>query len=93
MPRKYAKSTKKFSRTKRTYKRSIARVNRRISAVSKRVAGEVCKFESTPSLFSNSHVVVGTSSEIQRPLQTITSGVPYIYPLNWFYTPVTSALV
>ena len=94
MPRYARKSTSKSFHRKTgyrkrrygTYKRSIARVNRRISAVSKRVAGEVCKFESTPSLFSNSHVVVGTSSEIQRPLQTISSGVPYIYPLNWFYT-------
>lgn len=93
MPRKYAKSSKRFSRTKRTYTRrrrynrsGYRGLSRRISAVSKRVAGEVCKFESTPTLFSNSHVVVGTSSAIERPLETITSGVPYIYPINWFYS-------
>lgn len=94
MPRtRYARSAKKVSRTKRTYTRyhryrrsGYRTLSRRISAVSKRVAGEVCKFESTPQLYSTSHVVVGTSSAIERPLTTITSGVPYVYPINWFYT-------
>lgn len=95
MPR-YARKTKTITRHKRVgrynrrtnrYSRKNYRVlSRRISAVSRRVAGEVCKFESTPALFSTSHVVVGTSSQIERPLQTITSGVPFVYPLNWFYT-------
>ena len=95
MPRKYAKSTKKFSRTKRTYKRynrynrnSYRILSKRISAVSKRVAGEVCKWESTPNMFGNSLVVVGTSSTPQSPLNTITSGQPYIYPINWIYQQV-----
>lgn len=97
MPRRYAKSTKKFSRTKRTYSRrrrynrSGYRVlSRRISAVSKRIAGEVCKFESTPQTFTNNTLTVGTSlSSVQRPLNTITSGNPYIYPINWIYSQVT----
>lgn len=92
MPR-YARKAKKFSRTKRTYTRR-RRYNRsgyrilskRISAVNRRVAGEVCKFESTPNLFTNSLVVVGTSSTQQTPLTTITSGTPWIMPLNWIYT-------
>ena len=95
MPRKYAKSSKRFSRTKRTYKRRIGyrraayrTLSRRISAVSKRVAGEVCKWESTPNMFANSLVVVGTSSTQQTPLNTIASGVPYIYPINWVYQQV-----
>lgn len=96
MPRKYAKSTKKFSRTKRTYKRynrynrsGYRSLSRRISAVSKRVAGEVCKFESNPSLFQNTLVVVGTSTTAQNPLNTISSGTPWIYPINWIYQQVS----
>ena len=93
MPRKYAKSTKKFSRTKRTYKRynryrrtGYRILAKRISAVSKRVAGEVCKFESTPANYTNSLVIVGTSATTQNPLNTITSGQPWIFPINWTYT-------
>ena len=95
MPRNVRKvgTTKKSYRRGRTYRRAgryrrggYRTLSRRISAVSRRVAGEVCKFESTPLLFSTSHVVVGTSSAIERPLQTISTGVPYIYPINWFYT-------
>lgn len=93
MPRKYAKSTKRFPRTKRTYTRR-RRYNRsgyrtlakRISAVSKRIAGEVCKFESTPANYTNSLVIVGTSATTQQPLNTITSGTPWIMPLNWTYS-------
>lgn len=93
MPRKaYAKKSfrktgyrKKYHRTNR---RTIARVYRRINAVSRRVAGEVCKWESTPNMFANSLVVVGTSSTPQTPLNTITSGTPYIYPINWIYQQV-----
>lgn len=84
--RKYS-SSKRFNRSRRFItKRTDVKLSRRISALSKRVAGEVCKFESTPAMFSNSHVVVGTSSQRQYPLQTITSGTPYVYPLNWIYT-------
>lgn len=96
MPRKYAKSSKRFSRTKRTYKRRTGyrrtgyrTLSRRISAVSKRVAGEVCKFESTPNIFRNSLVVVGTSATAQSPLLNIQSGNAYIYPINWVYGEVT----
>ena len=90
MPRKsYArKTTRKVGTRKRytrTNRRSIARIYRRINAVSKRVAGEVCKFESYPSMFSNSTVVVGTSKTDNSPLNTISSGVAWIMPLNWIY--------
>ena len=89
MPRKYArKTTRKIGTRKRytrTNRRSIARIYRRINAVSKRVAGEVCKFESYPSMFSNSTVVVGTSKTDNSPLNTILSGVAWIMPLNWIY--------
>lgn len=91
MPR-YARKAKKSTSTKRTFKRysryrksSYRNLSRRISAVSKRVAGEVNKFESTPSSFQNSLVVVGTSATTNTPLQAINSGEPYIYPLNWYY--------
>ena len=65
------------------------KLSRRISAVSRRVAGEVCKFESTPFDYKNSLVVVGTSATQQLPLTTITSGTPWIMPLNWVYQQVT----
>lgn len=96
MARKYAKSTRKVSRTKRTYRRRAGyrrngyrALSRRISAISKRVAGEVCKFEITPDRFTNSLVTVGTSSVEQTPLTTITSGTPWIMPLNWVYESVS----
>ena len=97
MPRKsYAKSSKRFSRTKRTYKRynrfhrtGYRTLAKRISAVSKRVAGEVCKFEITPNSFTNSTVTVGTGIVNNHPLNTITSGTPWVMPLNWFYEQIS----
>lgn len=87
---KTTSSRKRFSRYNRRtnrYSRKNYRVlSRRISAISRRVAGEVCKFESTPNMFSNTLVTVGTSATNQTPLLTITSGTPYIYPINWIYT-------
>lgn len=98
MPR-YARKVKTTSRRKRTsgYVRRTGRysrknyrtLSRRISAVSRRVAGEVFKYEMTPTQFSNSAVVVGTSNSTQKPLDTITSGNPWIMPLNWHYASVT----
>ena len=95
MPR-VARKSKKTTYRRRTYRRpgryhrtynGYRALSRRISAVSRRVAGEVCKFESTPSTFSNNILTVGTSlSARQTPLKTITSGVPYIYPINWIYS-------
>ena len=103
MPRKYAKSTKRFTRTKRTFKRynkyrrtGYRILARRINAVSKRVAGEVCKFEITPDVFSNTLLTPGTGSvpsytpSTVNTLTTITSGEPWIMPLNWTYSRVVS---
>lgn len=96
MPRyvKRARTSKKTSRRRSSFSRSrryhayggYRSLSRRISAVSRRVAGEVCKFESTPSTFTNSLVIVGTSNTQQSPLTTITSGEPWIYPINWTYS-------
>lgn len=91
----YVRKVSRVSR-KRTSRKGIARryrrrgigyrkLSRRITAISRRVAGEVCKFESTPHFYSNSQVVVGTSSTTQYPLDTITSGSAWIMPLNWYY--------
>lgn len=104
MPRKYAKSTKKFSRTKRTYKRynryrrtGYRILARRINAVSKRVAGEVCKFEITPDIFKNTLLTPGTGSvpsyspSTVSTLLNINSGEPWIMPLNWTYTNVVNS--
>lgn len=100
MPRKsYArKTTRKYGTRKRytrTYKRSIARVNRRINALQRRVAGEVEKFETTPDSFTNTLLTYGAiSGSLQsnitptfnnKPLNTISSGVPWVMPLNWVY--------
>lgn len=102
MPRYARKSTSKSFRRKtgfrkrynRTTKRSIYRLNKRISAVSRRVAGEVCKFESKPTDFSNTLITYNpgstsatniTLSAWNYPLNTITSGTPWIMPLNWIY--------
>ena len=93
--KRYARKTRKTSTVKRTYKRryrsnrsGYRALSRRISAISKRVAGEVCKFESTPSTFSNSLVVAGSSKADQTPLNNITSGTPWIMPINWTYSKV-----
>ena len=96
MPRKYARSNRKVSRTKGTHKRTnrfrrsgFRVLSRRISAVSKRVAGEVCKFESTPELFKHALLSFETSSSytvsFEQPLLNITSGNPWVMPLNWVY--------
>lgn len=93
------RSSRRTYRRKRTQyrKRGIARANRAIrmvKALSKRVAGEVCKFESTPNMYTNMSVQVddsGTGATITygTPLATIQSGVPWIMPLNWIYTAAT----
>lgn len=98
MARKYAKVSKRVSRGKRTYKRyhryhrtGYKSLSRRVSAVSKRVAGESQKFEITPLDFgsttfgSSGQTATATNNEL---LRTITSGTPYVFPLNWVYTPV-----
>lgn len=100
MPRKsYARKTTRKSgirkRYTRTYKRSIARVNRRINALQRRVAGEVEKFELTPDSFTNTLLSYGSVSGSQqsnitptfnnKTLNTISSGVPWVMPLNWVY--------
>lgn len=78
-----------YNRRKGRYSYKSYRIlSRRLSAVSRRVAGEVCKFESIPSDYQNSLVVVGTSATQQTPLTTITSGTPWIMPINWIYQQV-----
>lgn len=103
MPRKaYVKSSKRFSRSKGTrarysrFRRSGYRtLARRISAVSKRVAGEVCKFEITPDKFTNTILSPTASSNSYRvsmgtPLINISSGTPWIMPINWMYSQAST---
>lgn len=96
----YARKSGKISRkrtsrkgTVRRYRRrsysNYRKLSKRISAVSRRVAGEVCKFEITPNSFTNSTVTVGTGITNNHPLNTITSGTPWIMPLNWFYEQIS----
>lgn len=103
MPGKYVKRSKRVSRTKRNFARRSKRhysvyrtLSRRIKAVSRRVAGEVCKFEITPDKFRND-ILTNRETEIpsyqaisNQPLLTITSGDPWIMPLNWIYTNAVS---
>lgn len=76
-------------------RRQYVKLSKRISAVSKRVAGEVCKFESTPADFQNQLLtyVSATSYSIQtkNPLNTITSGIPWVMPINWIYKTACSS--
>ena len=102
MPR-YARkvgSTKKGYRRGRTYRRAgrysnknYRALHRRVSAISRKLAAEVCKFETTPDMFSNVLVDVQPSGNmsglLQTPLMSITSGTPWIMPLNWIYQAVT----
>jgi len=85
---------RKGTTRKRTYKKKrttpIKRVYRRINAVSRKLAAEVFKFESTPDMYSNFNISVDQSNEVTftkvTPLTSITSGQPWIMPLNWIYT-------
>lgn len=76
-------------------RRQYSKLSRRISAVSKRVAGEVCKFESKPSDFHNQVLtyISATSYNVtnQNPLNTISSGVPWVMPLNWIYVEASNS--
>lgn len=85
----------RYNRRKGRYSYKSYRIlSRRISAVSRRVAGEVCKFESTPTDFSNTLITYNPGSTSATninlsawnyPLNTIASGTPWIMPLNWIY--------
>lgn len=84
-----------YNRRKGRYSYKNYRIlSRRISAVSRRVAGEVCKFESRPDSFSNTLITYNpgstsaaniTLSARNQPLLNITSGTPWIMPINWIY--------
>lgn len=91
-----ARSTKKAYRRGRTYRRAgrysyknYRALHRRVSAISRKLAAEVCKFETTPDKYTNVLVNVSNSfyvtSTLQTPLTSITSGTPWIMPLNWIY--------
>ncbi|QXF14467.1 capsid protein [Porcine associated circular DNA virus-7] len=93
-------STKKGYRRGRTYRRAgrysyknYRALHRRVSAISRKLAAEVCKFETTPDNYTNVLVNVTQNnsnqiriqSTLQTPLTAITSGTPWIMPLNWIY--------
>lgn len=87
--RKRTSSKRKYGGYRRYHRSGYRNLSRRISAVSRRVAGEVCKFESYPAMYTNSTIVAGTSKTDNNPLNTITSGTPWIMPLNWIYEKAT----
>lgn len=92
-------STKKGYRRGRTYRRAgrysnknYRALHRRVSAISRKLAAEVCKFETTPDNYTNALVniyntatSIQMSATIQTPLTSITSGTPWVMPLNWIY--------
>lgn len=96
-------STKKGYRRGRTYRRAgrysnknYRALHRRVSAISRKLAAEVCKFETTPDNYTN--VVVRINRDVSSnsyndsphtPLTSITSGTPWIMPLNWIYQAAT----
>lgn len=99
-----ARSTKKAYRRGRTYRRAgrysnknYRALHRRVSAISRKLAAEVCKFETTPDMYTNSllnMIKSGTDVDYngtqQTPLTSITSGTPWIMPLNWIYQAANS---
>ena len=98
-----ARSTKKVNRRGRTYRRAgrysyknYRALHRRVSAISRKLAAEVCKFETTPDMFTNalanvtqSGSTLSVTSTVQTPLTSIVSGTPWIMPLNWIYQAAT----
>lgn len=96
----YGKRYKRYSR-KRMYNRrksnSVAyRALRIARSASRRVAGEVCKFESNPLMYTNTKFSRTDTSSTwaianQQPLSRISSGIPWIMPLNWLYFQASSS--
>ena len=93
-PKRKTRYSKKRTYRKRRYipKRTVSRIYKRINAVSRRVAGEVCKFESYPTMYSNTEIVTPTGTswagKVNTPLTKIVSGSPWVMPLNWIYNAV-----
>lgn len=98
--RRYAKKPGKRTITKyrrrRNY-RPYAKLYRSIRAVSRKVAGEVFKFESTPNSYQyyeldySGSQPYNISFNIMKPLLGISSGIPWVMPLNWYYTSAEGA--
>lgn len=97
----YRRSTAKRTIRRKSYKRRTTRYNRRSNAVAyrairiarsatRRVAGEACKFELTPRDFGYNTISSQTISVPQYSLVMITSGTPWIMPLNWVYQPIST---
>lgn len=86
------RTTKKgsYRRFRRNYRRRYSRTYKMYKALTRRIAGEVNKFEITPSDFSVQNISFNsnrvTFSIPTYPLNTITSGEAYIFPINWIYT-------
>jgi len=85
--RSYARKTTRKRFYKKKHTTPIRRVYRRINTISRKLAAEVFKFESTPDMYSNVALTYGSNpvATKQQPLLQITSGEPWIMPLNWFY--------
>lgn len=92
-PSKRRFGRKRYGKTS-VRKRSIASGNRALriaKSVSRKVAGELCKWQATPDMYTNYTNISGSGplywnfTQV-RPLATINSGDPWIMPLNWIYT-------
>lgn len=78
---------------RRTYRRrtTASKALRIARSVNRRLAAEVCKWQITPDLFTNRAVTVADPTfwsqfVVTNPLSTISSGVPWVMPINWVYT-------
>lgn len=76
--------------TRRKGTRTAYRAIRIARSVSRKVAAEVCKFETTPDMYVGSIVSYDTATSSYQlsanpSLLQITSGEPWVMPLNWFY--------
>lgn len=83
---------KRAPRTRYNKRGSAAayRALRIAKSVNRKVAGELCKFQLVPSNFGNISLSPDASFNNlsitgNKPLNTITSGTPWIMPLNWYY--------
>lgn len=99
--KRYTRKRASYTRLHKRNSFTATRALRIAKSISRKVAGEVNKWQVIPSDFSNAALTTNgsTGSAIrftatkQSPLNTITSGDPWIMPLNWVYTGYSASNV
>lgn len=81
-------SRRRYTRSLRSNARLAYKALRIARKTSRRVAGEVCKFESTPAMYRGL-TITGTTgptwTNSYSNLLQINSGDSWVMPINWFY--------